>query len=991
MSNWRERVEDESGFDAVTALVAGYYHYVALAFLVGFAFWNRTRNWSRYVVDGQILFRGNDPWYHYRMTSYVVENFPETMPFDPWTNFAVGTSNSQFGTIYDQLVALGALVLGLGSPDEGLVKLVGLFAPAVFGVAIAIPIYVMGRRLGGRFGGVVGVAILAFASDRLLSLSVAGFFDHHVAEALFQALAVLGVMVAVRVSETDKPVWELLADREFGVLRRPLAWGAIAGVGIGLYLWVWPPGVFLYGVLGTFFVLHLSFEYLRGRSPEHAAFVGAVALSTAGVMQLAAVRSIDISATGRTLLQPGLGFVVAGGCVFMAWLARKWDARELPALGYPAAVVGTIAAAVGVMALATPDLFGFFLNNVLRVFGFLSPATGTAATVGEVQSLPFDALFGYYGFAVVTAAAGAGILLVKQYLDEDPRGEHLLVVLWTAFMLSAALTQARFGYYLTVPVAALNATFVGYLMGLVGTPRESLSVEPYQVMAVLAILLVVIAPMFVFASPIAAAGGAQSPGGIAGWDSSLRWLSENSPEEGQFGTGNASEIEYYGTVPRTDDYDYPEGAYGVMSWWDYGHWITAHGERIPIANPFQQGSAEAAEYLLSQSEDESLSVLGSIDEEDATTRFVMVDWKMMETESLQPVRGKFFAPPTFDDDSNKSTYYSRIVDTNRLQEGAGLYAATLAIRHKQAYYNTTLNRLYRYHGSAQEPSPVVLDWSGAERKLGGSGSATSTAAPNQGTALKTFPNMTAARQFVAEDGTAQIGGIGPHPSQRVPAMDHYRLVHMSELTGFQGQLRQSFRRTVQLSGLGQQLQEEGVNQSRIQQQAIQFLYPNTPSWTKTFERVEGATIQGTGPAETTLRIRVPMQPRNGVPFFYRKQVTTDEQGEFSTTVPYSTEGYDAVGEGYTNVSVRASGPYTITAGLSPTDEGALTRWSGTVNVTERQVVGLDDAPATVELTEESVGSVQSGSEGGGTNETGGELTGKLTGVGDLGTDPGSGR
>ncbi len=977
MSNWREQFEDESVFDASTALFVQYYHYVALALLVGFAFWNRTRNWQNYVVNGEILFRGNDPWYHYRSTQYIVNNFPVSMPFDAWTHFPIGTANSQFGTIYDQVVALAALVVGLGSPDAELVRMVALFAPAVVGVLIAVPTYVIGRRIGGRFGGVVGVAILAFAADRLLSLSVAGFYDHHVAEALTQALAVLGVMVAIHVAETDKPVYELLADREFDALRRPLGWAILAGFAISLYLAVWPPGVFLLGVLGTFFVVHLSFEYLRGRSPEHAAFAGAVALGTTGVLQLSSVRVIEISATSRSLLQPGLALAVAFGCVFMAWLARQWDRQSISPYAYPPAVIGIIVAGAGAMAVALPELFDFFVDQVLRVIGFQT--SPTAGTVGEAQPLQPNRLYSFYRLAFFTALAGGLILLAKQYLDDEPRGEHLLVVVWFVFIVAASLTQARFAYYLTVPVAALNAAFIGAVMKLVGGVDESLEIEAYQILAVAAVLMVVIAPLLLFgAGPIRSASAAQNPGGIVGWQDSLDWMADNTPEEGQYANASTESIEYYGTYARTEDFDYPTGTYGVMSWWDYGHWITASGERIPNANPFQQGSDDAARYLLSQSENESLAVLEDIDEDDAHTRYVMVDWKMVQTESLPPVRGKFFAPPAFVDGVDRSTYFTRVLATDQLRQ-RGLFSSTLAIRHKQAYYNSTVARLYLYHGSAQEPRPYVLDWQGQERNLGTG--ETFVSAPQQGPPVKRFDNMSAARAFAENDDTAQIGGFGPYPRERVPALEHYRLVYMDERSALEGGGEvAAFRRNLQQSGLGQQLRAQpgdNATGSQLQQRALQILYPNSAAWTKTFERVDGATVEGTGPANTSLQLRVQLRPENGIPFTYTQRVETDANGEFSTTVPYATTGYDEVGpaDGYTNTSVRATGPYAIASSIRLNESGALVRYTGTVNVTEQQVVGADDSPARIEMNKQALSGPQDGpSDGdgsGATNETDG--------------------
>ncbi|GAI14766.1 unnamed protein product, partial [marine sediment metagenome] len=52
--------------------------------------------------------------------------------------------------------------------------------------------------------------------------------------------------------------------------------------------------------------------------------------------------------------------------------------------------------------------------------------------------------------------------------------------------------------------------------------------------------------------------------------------------------------ELYEAPPQGQKYEYPESSYSVMSWWDYGHWITRIAHRIPISNPFQQGASLSA-------------------------------------------------------------------------------------------------------------------------------------------------------------------------------------------------------------------------------------------------------------------------------------------------------------------------------------------------------------------------------------------------------------
>ncbi len=77
-------------------------------------------------------------------------------------------------------------------------------------------------------------------------------------------------------------------------------------------------------------------------------------------------------------------------------------------------------------------------------------------------------------------------------------------------------------------------------------------------------------------------------------------------------------LDYYAIYeqPENSTYPYPETAYGVMSWWDYGHIITYYGRRIPNANPFQAGigggpdhAPGASTFLIAPTEEGANEVL----------------------------------------------------------------------------------------------------------------------------------------------------------------------------------------------------------------------------------------------------------------------------------------------------------------------------------------------------------------------------------------------
>ncbi len=89
-------------------------------------------------------------------------------------------------------------------------------------------------------------------------------------------------------------------------------------------------------------------------------------------------------------------------------------------------------------------------------------------------------------------------------------------------------------------------------------------------------------------------------------------------------------------------FQYPDTAYGVMSWWDYGHYIETIGHRMPNANPFQAGiggrrasideenQPGATTFLTAQSEEEASAVLEAIDPrpDKAGARYIMSDARM---------------------------------------------------------------------------------------------------------------------------------------------------------------------------------------------------------------------------------------------------------------------------------------------------------------------------------------------------------------------------
>ncbi|SNR23900.1 oligosaccharyl transferase, archaeosortase A system-associated [Halorubrum vacuolatum] len=1006
-STGSSRQESSSRFslpeDASIADVFGrLYHLPVIAALMAFMLWVRLQSYDEFVIDGEYYFTGNDPWYHYRETTYTVMNYPFTMPYDIWTRYPEGTLAGQFGTLWDQLVATVILIVGLGSPTEAQAGAVMLVATAVMATLCAIPTYYLARRFVPRVPALFGVLLLALIPGQFLNRSLVGSYQHHAAETFFMTVAVLAMLVALSVAGTHKPVWELVVDRDFEAMRTPAIYSALAGFATALYLYVWQPGLLLIGIFGIFFLVTITSDVVHDDSPEPAIFVGAVSMTVTGLLLVIPLEEFSFSVTAYSFSQIFLPLGVAAGCLFLGALARGFEGREIAPERYPVAVGGILAGVAAVMIVALPDIWSHLYGNFVQYVGL--GATDVQATIAEAQpllaqgqgvepiireygltlfvaiiallgillaplvrssetnhtlyagvalgivalfiALPAvpDVLFGLVGVPGELGALVTGFLLLvgAMYLVRYPAEEQLLVI-WALFLLSATFTQLRFSYYLVIPVVVLNAIVIGKVIAYTNLDADTISeageklkgIEGWQVMTVSAILIAILVPGLIV--PVEAAGatgtawqiGANAgPGEVQGWDDSLEWMSENTPYPGEL-EGHDNRLDYYGTVehPGDDGYEYPEGAYGVMSWWDYGHWITVLGERIPYANPFQNNARDAANYLLAPDEEQAETVLERLNEPneaEAQARYVMIDWQMVAPTS------KFSAPVTWYDDADvEQEDFNRQV--YQVTEEGALQPVTRI--QTQRYYESQMVQLYEGYGSAMEPEPVVVTYdieqiptpAGEQLEI-----VTLPADPDE--FIQRYDSMEEAEQAVEDaPGEAQIGGVAGIPSERVDALEHYRLVYADETPG-------------QAPG-AQQLQElQGLGVDTEETLGTSLMEGLSDDYVKTFERVPGTTVEGSG-AEPGAEVQaaVEMEKPTGETFIYTQYAEADGDGEFELHLPYSTTGYDEWGpeEGYTETNVQATGPYQVVS-----EDGTQL---AELDVSEAQVIGEDDTTPTVEL------------------------------------------
>ncbi|MDY9926089.1 oligosaccharyl transferase, archaeosortase A system-associated [Methanosarcina sp.] len=628
--------------------------YTLAVAIIGFvALWIRMRPYdSVFLANGFVKFTSNDAWYHMRTLNVLLENYPARMFFNPMTNYPNG-SYIHFGPLYDQMMAITALVLGLGNPGQDLINTVGAYFPAVLGALTVIPVYYIGKYLGGHKTGVLAAILIAFAPGQFLSRSLLGFTDHHVAESLFSTFFIMFFMLAIITAKKTNFHFEDILNKNFTIFKEPLIYSVIAGVMYSAYQLSWPGASLFLLIALVYALIQYILDNFHGESSDYLGFTGIITFLVSAILILPFVHSdMGFSLYYYSWFHVATAIGAMAGFGFLSFIQREFKNRNLKAYYYPLAIFG-----IGILGLIaakviSPSIYSLVINAPYTVFGV---QTGGAATIGEASSMFYygnsftlsRALGNFTASGFLASILGMIILLVNVFRKAKP--EEVLVLVWSILMLFAIYGQNRFAYYYSINVAVLSA-YVGSLLlekvkwnelsqkfkSSVKSPGDISGflkfVKIEQIIAVLAIVVVLIYP--VYGAALEQSTGSNDPN--EPWIETCLWLKSYTPDPG---------MDYNAIYEAPEDgelFDYPDSAYGVMSWWDYGHYIEMLGHRMPNANPFQAGiggrrgsideenQPGAATFLTAQSEEEATSVLEAIhpDPDKAGARYIVSDERM---------------------------------------------------------------------------------------------------------------------------------------------------------------------------------------------------------------------------------------------------------------------------------------------------------------------------------------------------------------------------
>lgn len=740
---------------------------IILAIICGISLYIRIAlPYDHIFVNGTVWFNGVDPWWHMRMVDNLLAHFPHHISFDPYYYFPNGLpAPSAF--LFDFVIAGTIKLVSFGSPSQHTIDAVGAYIPAILGTLTVIPVYFIGKELFNRWVGLLGAALVAILPGEFLNRSLLGFTDYHVAEALLTTATMLFLILAIKRARDKEMSFSHLISRDWSTIARPLVYTLLAGVFLGMYFLTWGGALLFVFIIFVYLVIQFIVDHLRGKSTDYLCIIGSLSFLIATVMLLPFLGQGSV----ETLYRISLPIAVLAPLA-LSGISRLMVSKGMKPGYYPLALLGLAGAGFAAFYAINPSLVG----TMFGYFGVFSPG-GTLLTVVEAQRLTLNIAWTYFATSFFILFISLGMLIYAA-IKEKSADKNLFLV-WSIIMLIAALGQRRWSYYFAVNVALLVGYFSWRVLDFAGlrellaAPKEMVKVTkklkrrkkarvkqkpsvqpraawPRVTLAGIAIFFLVFFPNFGHVKALATAPTLIDQG----WYSSLLWLRDNSsePADPNF------YYELYQAPPPGENYTYPETAYSVLSWWDYGDWIVRVARRMNTCarGPSETAATLIAPFLIAQDEDSANEIMDKLG-----SKYVISDNQM-------PV-GKFYAFVIFageSADNFSETYY--VPTGNATLQPVNLF--------HPAYYRSMVVRLYNFDGKAVVPTQsIVISY---EEKVSSQGQTY-----KEITGSWSFSTYEQAEAYISsqKSGNYQIVGTDPFTSP-VPLeeLKHYKLIHSSD-------------------------------------------------------------------------------------------------------------------------------------------------------------------------------------------------------------------
>jgi len=566
------------------------------------SYFNYTSNIA-FNPDGDTLgtrffLSGPDPYYNMRLCTETMEKgyYPYLSPSDgdPLLNYPAGLYGGARPPLFNMIAVGSATILGNFMPEMDALGWCMLFLPAIYGALLIFPIYGIGKELFNKKVGLIAAFFVAIIPAHIGSGHGSAFslFDHDSFLLLLFACVFYFFIKSLKEKE----------------IKKGLIYAGFAGLFVGAIQLTWAAAQVVLLLILVFMFVQLLLDIFRGMKDITPAY------KTVTVLGVGYFISLPLAIAKEYMMTfPLYIFAIALGVLVIYLIIKKLNLPWLitmPALGCLGAV------GMGFFYMINKGIIhitGPLANIADIMFGSGIYGSKVALTIGEAHTFGLSQTVMMFGPGLYwLALAGFILFLIKTYQDKlKPQNIFFLVVFIINFWM---LTIA--GRFLNdlIPCIAVFAAYITWTVidkidykqmirnvrGLGGFYGLRKGIKYPHILGACFVVFVLVLP-----NTFLALDAATPP--------SMDEKVFGEGFQGVFGNSLGQQIYWadvcYWLSQQDTEIENPADRPGILTWWDYGFYLSAMSGHPTVADNYQSGIPCAANFHTSQSEEEAVAVL----------------------------------------------------------------------------------------------------------------------------------------------------------------------------------------------------------------------------------------------------------------------------------------------------------------------------------------------------------------------------------------------
>ncbi|QRF74944.1 Dolichyl-monophosphooligosaccharide--protein glycosyltransferase AglB [Thermoplasmatales archaeon] len=599
----------------VLTVLVGFY-----LFLANYFAWSVTFQNGFFTTSG-----GSDPYYNWINILHVIQT-GHWLSFDPTLNYPLGSVNPRT-PFFHILVVFIAVVLSPFMNITSAALLTFEELDAFFGALLIIPVYLIGKEVFGKKGGMVA-ALLYMLMPSNISAGYLSDGRIHTPELIFVLFAIYFFERTIVTIDKGKIIDKLYPPtRIFSSIRDyyrnnrlPTIYALFAGASLGALMLSWQGYAYAVVILLLYVIVQYFINLFLKRPSDYLVYSTSITVFLGfllGAYYYIGIGNYSIWLTPVFLLSI---LVIIMGFVFMAIRSKPW------VISVP--VIAVLGAGL-LAALAVFDTHSF--NTLISGDGYFIK-TRVYQTIAEAASLPLGQYISGFGVFEFVLGMGGIAYAIYMYLKEK-KDSMFFILVFSLVSIYMSFEAARFNITAAPAYAVLGAGLLLYFAHVVklydlkrrsGAPSASIKKAiKGNISWVHVVFVFIIVTLLIIPSGLGVISSSIPVNNAAKYNQEIYNTIPGILQPPNF---TASSLYYVGaTGSLIDNKSQPlaqsfawlatqnankpindKPAY--VSWWDYGFQELQQGLHPTVADDFQQGYQVAGQILLAQNQSQIVAL-----------------------------------------------------------------------------------------------------------------------------------------------------------------------------------------------------------------------------------------------------------------------------------------------------------------------------------------------------------------------------------------------